>query len=224
MHAAVLFLCDTDDEASLGSDLGSGLPAAETEATQYLDGATIHHGTLAGEYTTSDSQVIVTDDGIASEQGERFGEVAAQYYADLSKGWAGVETSKAASVLGRYLVSEASITPQPAVVRLDSWVGDYGRRDDADVWSVSHAGEDEAAARFHDAARMSSVPSSGVSAFGFAYQWDGRPMRGMLAASGYVALYSDVPVETFAKWVAEEIRPYLELPEDEQAELGGESA
>lgn len=223
MHAAVLYLTDTAD-ATLDSHLDGGLPAADTEATQYLDGKRIHHGTLAGEITEPTTQVIVGDGAIVTESEERFTETATGFYADLSAGWAGVASSDAGSILGRYLVSEASITPEPAALRLDSWVEHYGSREDADVWSVSFANEDEAAARFHDAARNGRVPTQGVSAFGFSYQWDGRPMRGMLAASGYVALYSDVPVETFAAWVGEEIHPYLELEGDEQTELGDSEA
>jgi len=57
---------------------------------------------------------------------------------------------------------------------------------------------------------------------GFEYRWDGAPVRGVMAESGYVAIYDGLEdVAPLGRWMREEVLPYASRPE--QQELGGEA-
>ncbi|WP_435065923.1 hypothetical protein [Halobaculum sp. EA56] len=234
MHAAILRVLTGDpDVEELPNHLEGGLPAASFERTDFLDGATIHHGRLAGRRTTTDQEVIVGEDAIFTEPVERDREVVTDCYVDLGASWCGYDTSDGEQLLTDYLLQTAGVIPEPTEIHLDAWIEEYGRRDDASVWATSYSQSkddgyprDRAGADFHADATMDGVPTEGVSAFGFSYKWNGGWIRGMLAASGYVAVYSDMHVEEFGRWVREEIRPYLTIAGDEpvtQSELSDAS-
>jgi len=230
MHAAILRVLTGDpDTDTLSNHLEGGLPAASFERTNFLDGATIHEGRLAGRLDTNETEVIVGEDAIFTETVEGRKEVVTDCYVDLGASWCGFDTSDGEKLITDYLLQTAGVIPEPTEIHLDAWVEEYGRRDDASVWATSYSQStddgypsDRAGADFHADATMDGVPAEGVSAFGFTYKWNGGWIRGMLAASGYVAVYSDMHVEEFAKWVREEIRPYLTIVGDEpvtQSEL-----
>lgn len=226
MHAAILSKLTGDPNTeTLESRLGNGLPAAAVEATEYLDGRTIHHGELAGEITEDTEVPFVSDTGIHTETERRSRQVTAEFYADLENEWAGVDTSDGDPLLESYLAGEAGVMREDARLRLAGWVRSFEQRDDASTWGISFSQstedghpEDRAGARYHSEAEVHMIPE-GVSALGFAYRWNGTWVRGMIAESGYVAVYKDWHVEEFAKWVAEEVEPYLEYDRDEQQEL-----
>lgn len=226
MHAAILSkLTNEPDDTNLQSHLGNELPAVEVEATEYLDGRTIHHGTLAGEVGTETDVPFVSDEGIYTEPGRKTWKITAQFYADLEAGWAGVNTGDGEDLLGSYLAGEAGVMREDAVIRLDAWAEEFERKNDADTWGVSFSqdvesgfSEDRAGAYYHSEADVNMMPK-GVSALGFSYRWDGRLVRGMIAESGYVAVYKDWDVDMFARWVADEVEPYLEYDRDEQQTL-----
>lgn len=226
MHAAILSKLTGDPSTeTLESHLENGVPAAEVERTDYLDGRTIHNGTLAGHVTTEEPSPIVTSDGIYTEPEATTRMVVTDFYADLEGGWAGVDTSDGEELLASYLAGQAAVMREDAAINLGGWVEAYERRDGSDVWGLSFSqsiddgfATDRAGARYHDDAEIHMIPQ-GVSAVGFQYHWNNSPARGMIAESGYVAVYDDWPVDRFARWVAEEIEPYLEYDRDEQQTL-----
>lgn len=227
MHAAILQVLtgdsDTDD---LPSDLGGGLPAADISRTAYLDGRHIHHGTLAGRVKTTDRVPLVTDETITTEQVTGHEQVLTDVIIDLGGGWAGASTGAGGEVLEGYLSSEAGVIPEPASIDIDAWVERLERRDDAHVWGVSYSQsiedghrEDRAGAQSHEDVKTHSMPVEGKSSVGFRYRWDGIRVEGMIAASGYVAVYNDWPAETYARFIAEEVVEKLSVEVDAQQAL-----
>lgn len=222
MHAALLSLLTGDPNVDqLDSELDSGLPAVSLMHEQYLDGRTITHGRLAAHYTEDVDKPVVTESGISTETEEVTRSAVAEVFVDLEAGWCGTSSSTGEQLLADYLISRAGVAPEPTTVDLTAWATNYRARDDASVWGLSYsdadpddpeAKADHAGAQYHYDARMSDLDPDTVSLIGFSYDWDGRGIRGVLSRSGYAAVYSDwVDVATYARWVADEIQPYLRV-------------
>jgi hypothetical protein len=231
MHAAICSLLEGEPaQTGLPSRLDGGLPAAAIESTRYLDGREIHHGRLAAQIQEDQREPLVDEDGIYEVREARPRRVMTDVYADVAAGWAGVSTGDGEQLLADYLLSAAGVRPQPTELRLDAWAEKLDRSDAPDVNGVvySHSIEeghrrDAAGAEWHDDASQ-HVPAEGVRMLSVEYSWDGLFVDAALAESGYVAVYTDSwGVEAFARWVAEEVVPYLQVVEDdapEQSELG----
>lgn len=227
MQSAILkLLSDTPETDTLSENLGDGLPAATAESTHYLDDRVIHHGTVAGELVDEEPVPIVGDDGIHSEPQEVTRRASAEYHADLESGWAGATSGDGTRLLKSYLASEAGVLLEDADLHLEAFAD--ALPEDANVSGIVYSqsiedghGRDRAGADWHEDASRDRIPAEGVSALAVDYHWDGQVVDAMLAASGYVAAYSDWSSSVFARWVADEVEPYLEPASDDQAELGG---
>jgi hypothetical protein len=227
MRSAILSLLTGDPECEteeLSSSLDTGLPAADVETTAYLDGQRIAAGTLAGHVTTTEQQPIVADEGIFTERAETETTAVGDFHADLEAGWAGITTGDIEPLLESYLVSEAGVIPEDTVFDLDAFAEHLP--DDVEtngiVYSTSvDSGQDRDAAGSHwqRDAQPSKIPAEGTSVLQVTYTWDGILVDAMLAQSGYVAVYKDWTAATFARWVSDEIQPFLEHASDEQATL-----
>jgi hypothetical protein len=223
MHAAILHRYTGDPEGDLESRLGQGFPAADVERTQYLDGHTMHHGTLAARVTSEERVPAPGSDVIAMKKDEVERRVATDFYADFTEEWVGASTSTGGDVLTDYLLSQVGVVPEPSQLRAEAWA-ERLEQDDAAAWGASFSqriedgdSRDAAGAHYHD--EVDAIPH-GLSAVGFEYLWDGVRVRGTLAESGYVAVYNLDRPEVFARWVADEITPYLEVDRgDGQASL-----
>jgi len=223
MKAVILGLphSEFDKDVELETDTSKRMPALVVDRTEYLDGATIYHGTAAGRVETTEPSVYVDqgNDRISTEREDVRQEVATDFYADFDAGWVGVDTSDgefAYDILG----PAAGAVVERAVLDVDRFAENYERRDDAEVWQIGHSHSDSAEVAYHETASITSAPVHGLSQLGFEYWWDGQQVvRGTLAASGYVAVYSNMSVDAFGRWVRDEILPYASLPEDEQTEL-----
>jgi len=213
MHAALLYVFDgVADPDRLPSDLSGDLPAADISGTAYLDGRTIYDGTLAGWFPEEYPVPQVTEEGITEGSKETERKVAADIYADLEAGWAGVDSSDGERLLADYLATHTTVRPEPAVLDLATLAEELP--DGADVNGVVYSqsveeghARDAAGAEWHDAVR--GVPAEGVAALSVSYTWGGLLVDAMLAASGYVACYRDWTVDQFGRWIAGEIDPYL---------------
>ncbi|GGL55378.1 hypothetical protein [Halocalculus aciditolerans] len=228
MHAALLHILHGDpDVTELPNRLGNGLPGATAGQTRYLDGRTINYGVLAGEITDEKDVPVVGSEDIHTERDEVTRRVKASYHADLEAGWAGADSSDGTRLLADYLISSAGVIPKDSEIRLDEFVGDL--TESARVNGVVYSQpmddgypEDAAGSAWHDAVDTDDIPAEGVSALAVTYNWDGLLVDAMLAKSGYVAVYSDAwATEAFARWVAEEVEPYLQYATDDQQTLGG---
>jgi hypothetical protein len=222
MKAVILGLPngEFDEEVALETDTSQNIPAIVVEETRYLDGVSIYHGTAAGRVKTSRSHVYVDSDNdrISTECEEIMREVATDFYADFNAGWVGVDTSDG-DFLWQMLGPLAGAVIQRAELNLDRFAENYERRDDAECWQIGHSLDDSAGVAYHDEASIQTAPVHGLSQLGFEYWWDGQVVRGTVAASGYVAVYSNMSVEEFGRWIRDEILPYAALPEDDQQEL-----
>lgn len=222
MRSAILSLltgdpgCETEE---LSSSLDTGLPAVDVETTAYLDGQRIAEGTLAGHVTTNEQQPIVASEGIFTERLETEATAVGDFHADLEAGWAGITTQDIQPLLESYLANEAGVIPEDTVLNLDAYSEHLPQDVETNgiVYSTSAgSGQDRDAAGsyWQRDAKLSKIPSEGTSVLQVTYTWDGILVDAMLAASGYVAVYRDWTAATFARWIADEIQPFLEVDAD----------
>jgi len=229
MHAAILYSLTGDpDVEELPELLGDGLPAATASRTQYLDGCVIHDGTLAGRIDEDVRVPVVADDRIVTETEEQPRRIQTDYYVDLNGGWAGVDSGDGKRLLSDYLVTRAGVVPEDVELDLEGFAERLGDNVETNgiVYSQSVEdghGRDAAGSLWKRDASPHKIPAEGVSVLSVRYTWDGTLVDAMLAASGYVAVYNDGwSAETFARWVATEVEPYLDadLGTDDQQTLG----
>ena len=246
MYAAILHAVAGGDVADGNATLDSDLdrrPYADLSATEYLDGHTVYDGTLAGYVPTEQPKFYTDADtehpSLHVETDEAEVPITTDVVADLEAGWAGVDAGDGADLLETILLGQLSAIPErteldlPAIAETlpdDAIVEGVVTSEDAD-----EDDRDAAAALWHDEApKRHSIPTQGLSQLSIRYRWDGYPIHGTLAASGYVAIYSDITIEAFARWVTEVVWPnsvhedgtvggQTELGDDICAECGRES-
>ena len=223
MHAAILYKLDGEpNTGELESRMVGDFPAVDVDGTSYLDGQTLYHGEAAGRVIENRKVPVPTKNVILSEEQEITRNVRTDWYADLEDGWVGISSSDG-EFLFDWLLSQEGIVAEDAMIRLDAWAEDLERRDDASVWAVSYSQSEEdghdrdrAGSQYHDDVQSHSMPVEGKSAIGFKYDWNGSNVRGMVSKSGYVAAYNVSLEEVFARWVSDEILPYLVYDKDDE--------
>jgi len=227
MQAAILYKLEGEpNTGELESRMTGEFPAIDVDGTQYLDGQTLYHGEAAGRVIEDRKVPAPTKKAILEETIETTQKVQTDWYADLEDGWVGISSSDG-EFLFDWFVGTEGVVPQDALIRLDAWAEALERRDDASVWAVSYSQSEEdghdsnrAGAQYHDDVATHNMPVEGKSAVGFTYDWNGGYVRGMVAASGYVAVYNVTQADVFARWVGEEILPYLVIDRgDDQKSL-----
>ena len=247
MYAAILHAVAGGDVADGNATLDSDLdrrPYADLSATEYLDGHTVYDGTLAGYVPTEQPKFYTDADtehpSLHVETDEAEVPITTDVVADLEAGWAGVDAGDGADLLETILLGQLSAIPERTELDLEAIAGTLP--DDAVVKGVVTSEDtdddddrDAAAALWHDEApKRHSIPERGLTQLSIRYRWDGYPIHGTLAASGYVAVYSDIPIEAFARWVTEIVWPHsvhadgtvegqTELGDQECADCGRES-
>lgn len=217
MQAAILYSLRGDPSVDeLPEDLDGGLPAATASRTEYLDGRVIHDGTLAGRIDEDVRVPVVTDEAIVTETETRPRAVKTEYVADLDGGWAGVDSSDGERLLADYLSARAGVIPEAVELDLEGFAESLP--DDVETNGIVYSqsideghGRDAAGSLWKRDAKPHKIPTEGVSALAVTYTWDGMLVEAMLAASGYVAVYRHWGAETFARWVAAEIEPFLDV-------------
>lgn len=231
MYAAILH--DVRDAAGGLSSALDRRPYAEVEATQYLDGRTVYHGTIAGTVLGEEPNFYVDagdeSPSLHTETEETPHPVVTDILVDLDTGWAGVDSSDGAELIEPVLIEQTGAIPERTEIKLNAIVETLPSNAIIDGVVTSEDTDDgdprdAAAARWHDEAPRSAtaVPNRGLSQVNVSYHWDGRPIQASLAASGYVALYSDVPEETAARWISEVVWPNTVHGADAETAGGGE--
>lgn len=86
-------------------------------------------------------------------------------------------------------------------------------RDDVlgDVWMTGADSGDGARIAYHDRADDADVPTIGL---GFERPWDGTAVKGVVFASGYIALYSASSASRAVRFIADELLPYCSDDEE----------
>lgn len=235
MHATILYQFPEPQDIDTPDELPSQfeeLPAADIDGMQYLDDRTIFDGTLAGELEVEEDAVVLGEDFITTEREERPRRVATDVYLDPEAGWVGCDSSTGEALLVDYARATLGQRPEPAVVDLEAFA--EARRDDLDTDGIVYSQSvdeghrrDAAGAQWHDDASTGQIPPEGVAGLSISYLWDGIHVDAVLYASGYLAVYKDWPADQFARWVAEEITPFLQTEREAegglQTELPGDA-
>ena len=232
MRATILALTRDDiaDPAVESRVENATYPAIDATAYERLDGTTVYAGDAAAKITRERDAIYVTETDIIVEPGEEeYDEtVVCEWIADLSAGWVGVDTSDG-DWLFEALAGAKGTLIERAEIDVDgfaAYVSDYPT---ADAWNVTQSRRldpdgdaEESVIAYHDAAHLADTSGSrDTTMLGFEYNWNEGYTRGVVAESGYVALYDggDRP-GTYAAFINSEILPFASLPEEYQGALG----
>ncbi|MFA1612084.1 hypothetical protein [Halobellus rubicundus] len=224
MHAALLYAFPEPDTVDEPDELPSnfeGLPAADIDATQYLDGRRIFDGALADEIEVEADVAVVGEDFITEERDQQPRRIKTDVYLDPHAGWVGCDSSDGEELLINYAQATLGQRPEPAVLDLEGFAERHA--DELDTQGIVYSQSvdeghhrDAAGAHWHEDASTDRIPTEGTAMLSVSYMWDGIHVDGALAASGYLAIYKDWTTATFARWVAEEITPHLAIEREEE--------
>ena len=211
---------DPIDEPDLEGTDAVGIDA---ETQRYLDGAEIAHGQAATTVETERTHIAYESDWVETERRPTTERVSTEFFADLHADPAFVAVDSGdGEFLFDYVGVRHGTTINRAGLDVDRLRRDLQAAENARCWHACTDDDGAVSMDYHDAARF-DAPGEAAQ-IGFAYMWDGRPMRGVVAASAYAALFHDEPAPTVGRWIRDELMPYATIAEDEQAELdGGES-
>jgi hypothetical protein len=225
MHQCILALADAQPAGDPIQSRWDNRPVIDAERTDLLDGETIHHGEAVVETTTEEQEITVLrdDEHISTAPVETTAGVHTEWVADLDAEPAWVATDTAdADRLWSLLGIEQDTHFERAELDVDGFASDYQTRDNAHVWHATNERVDESVSlAYHGDAAIDGRALTKM--LGFEYRWDGAPVRGVMAESGYVAIYDGLEdVAALGRWMREEVLPYASRPE--QQELGGGEA
>ncbi|UIO98928.1 hypothetical protein Hbl1158_10315 [Halobaculum sp. CBA1158] len=226
MHAASVYLTEGDArQTEIPSKLDGELPAVESEATQYLDGHTVYHGTAADLVEEQAETVHVDGSGVTTSREATLRKRAVDFYADVSSdpGIIGVSSESKGEWFLKRAGAQLGVSVKKTRINVDAFAAHVREQTEtADAWNVSRSRDyggdkEETSIDYHDAADIEAA-ERGTTGLGFEYFWGDDYMRGILYESGYVALYKDCITEVFAKWLRDEVLPFLEVDRDEEEE------
>lgn len=222
---------------------GSGSVLDVQDTQEYLDDRTVQHGMAAGQVETRTEQIYVDGTTVDTKQAGSHEQVATEWVADVSGAGFVTASSTAGSdpefpfglfraACGRP-VEPARIAPGDFVAARQDAIADS---DDVGIWYAGRKTErpdddvpDDVEMAYGARARRQAAKNAEVGV-GFTTPWQGTTVKGVLFASGYVAIYEDTwgPVQ-FARFVGDAILPHASVPDEEsadgrQAQLAGGDA
>ena len=197
---------------------GSDAVGIDAETQTYLDGKEVVHGQAATELEREHEMIDYGRDYVETHQEPQRERVATEFFADLDAGFVAVDKGDG-DFLFDYLGVRNGTTIDRCRFDVDAFRSDLAAREKAECWHVAADSGDAVSMDYHNAARFDAEGEA--AQVGFAYLFDGHPLRGVMAASGYAAVFHDEPAPVVGRWVREELFEYAALPEDEQRELGG---
>ena len=206
-------------------------PAIKAQAFTGLDGSAIYAGTAAAEIDRERPAVYVTETDIVTDSVDDqlmtetvVTEWISELSTDDSTGWLGVDSSDG-DWLFDALGSAKGVDIIRCVIDVDefgAYLADYPT---ASAWNVTQSREfdadgdgEQATINYHDAAQLGEVRNAAdTSMLGFQYRWGEQHVRGVIAESGYVAVF-DGPTapKAYAEFIDSEVLPFAELPEEYQ--------
>jgi len=228
MIAGTLALLDEPADETLSDYSDGGYTALEVDETQeYLDGATVQSGQVASLVEDSREEVYVTGHTIETERVDTQTHVATSWVADVTgAGFVLAESTEPDdppfpfNVIGARCNTDA----EPASIDPNAFVQRQERNDrDLSTWysgSKAETPEDDRPDDVNMGYGRDANPSGGNIGVGFKTPWRGTTVRGVLFASGYIAIYAPSawgPIQ-FARFVREEIIPVAHVPEPEDDE------
>ncbi|ELZ35402.1 hypothetical protein [Halorubrum tebenquichense] len=203
-------------------------PAIDATAFERLDGTAVYAGSAAAKIDTEQEEIHVTDEAIHTETVQVREDVYCEWIADLTEGWVGVNRSDGDWLFDTLGATKGTLIHR-ATIDVDGFAEYLSDYPNADAWNVTQTrtldadgDAEESTIEYHDAAHLADTGGSGeTTMLGFEYFWNDSYTRGVVAESGYVALYDggDNPGE-YAAFINSEILPFASLPEEYQGALG----
>jgi len=231
MHACILGKIDGEPRDLPIQSNVDDYPAIDVESTVYLDDRRIFHGDAADRIEVETENVYLSQHSIMTEQEKRTQTAYGDWFADFDAGWVGVSSSDM-DWLFDYLAVKHGVEIRESYIDLDEFAEYIADHHTASAWQTGRKrtlDEDEESESvqidYHDSARMEEARRGDNVQLGFTYRWDGSYVRGTITQSGYVAMYKDMPESTYARWMAEEVVPFLTIEEPtEQTEISVDDA
>lgn len=209
-----------------------GLPALDVRNTQQdLGGGSVVQSGVAGDRVpATKTDVAVADNGkVLLSNAEVAETVATEWVADVVG--AGFVVAESITGSGDYpfplglFMSRVGVPVERTHVDLqavaDTWAGDSLH----DTWMVSERdGPDAVSIDYHDHAHRGRAGDANIG-LGFVLSWRGQVAKGVLYASGYLAIWESWTSATFCEFVDSEVLPHAYVLDDddepgEQATLG----
>ena len=219
-----LFL-DPADEPIETTAFGHGDALEVEEVQEDLSGLPVYHGTAAYEGIQEVDAPLVNDDGTISKTQRTIEDPRlTEWFAvpDANPGFAAIDASD-----GEYTYRQlASITNgwiEPAYYDLYAFTK-YLESANARFWQVVWSDSDEAGTWYPDAdTHGDSITRRGLEnhpkQVGFRYSYNGRPVRGTIAASGYCEIYSPKwGYAEMAQFIRDELLEFSGIPDVGHAE------
>lgn len=183
----------------------------EYEEITYLDGgASIVTGKAATTETREETVVYFDADGIEEGREPVDRDLVTEFIADLDAGFVAVDSSD-----GEFLWKRVSLESEARLARveLDLQKLRHEIGTDATYWHVAADDGDGAQMLYHD--HVEGDEDGRIAQLGFEYLWNDQRYYGVAAESGYVAVYSDPPIEHLGRWVREVILPTAYIPQED---------
>lgn len=193
----------------------------EADLLTNFEGERLVEGKAVGTVTRERDQPYVADEAIYTEREELSERVLTEFVADLDSvtPYVAVDSGDG-TFLWDWLELDWSVTIERAVLDVDAIADRLRDLDRAQVWQTgwNRNDGDEVGVAFHQDARLDDH-HGGLTQLGFAADFGTAVIRGTLARSGYLAVFTDEPTEVVAAWVREEILPHAAFPDETQSTL-----
>ena len=196
----------------------------EADLLTNFEGERLIDGTAVGTVTREVDVPEVADEAIWTETEERSERVLTEFVADLDAETPYVAVdSSTGTFLWDWLELEWDVGIVRGVIDVDAVADRLRDLERASVWQTgwNRNDGDEVGVAYHGDARLDDH-HGGLTQLGFAADFGNAVIRGTLARSGYLAVFTDETTEVVAAWVREEILPHTTVPEDAQSTLDSE--
>ena len=197
----------------------------EADLLTSFEGDALIEGKAVGTVTRTPDVPVVGDEVIYTESEERTERVLTEFVADLDSltPYVAVDGSDG-SFLWDWLELEWGVTIERARLDVDGIADRLRDLERAQVWQTGWNRDDgeQVGVAYHQDARLDDH-HGGLTQLGFAADFGNAVIRGTLARSGYVAVFTDEPTEVVAAWVREEILPHAGFPDETQSTLDDET-
>jgi len=217
MIAGTLGLLESPADEALNSHSGMVGALDVRDTQEYLDGGVVQSGVAAAQREVTDELVHVTGSDIEVERTETSHWTHTEWVADVQTGFVLAERTAGSDPGFPWGVFRAATGRTVASAAIDT-AAFIDAQDDPDVWftGADVDGRDDVRMDYHAAASLGSTADAPNIGVGFDIPWQGTTMRGIVYASGYVALFEETagPVQ-FATFVRDEVLPFAANPEDD---------
>lgn len=222
-------LTETADETLTSKSNGfTTLDVRET--LTYLDEATVQRGRACARVESQQEEIFVDGTEIETEMVGAQSEAYTEWVADVTDaGFIVTERTAGEEPMFPFDLFEVACQTEVARAHIDTggWAQAQQRDgNNPDIWfsgSKTVVDDDTAPDDVDMGYGRDANQSGGNIGVGFRTAWNGRRVKGIMYASGYIAVYSEWVGETaFAQFVREEVLPHAEAPETAQSILDGD--